>query len=149
MYGPQTRRQCTQLNTFHTAAFDERDRILKVVVRILSAVRREDPARRHRLTIDGFDDAQFVGANLNQWDFPHDFFKRKLDEMKSGLQYVSLNTDFTFSSDDSSRRHSLAHVSSFFDRDFARADVHEVALSDDEHDNQHSDTDKDPGQHRY
>src|SRR5215470_5313582 len=148
MYGPQARRQCPQLDTFHTTAFDERDRILKVVVSILSAVGREDSARRHRLTIYSFDDAQLVGANLNQWDFPYDFFKRKLDEMKSGLQYVSLNTDFTFSSDDSSWRHSLAHVSSFLDGDFARADVHEVTLRNDEHDNQHSNTDKDPGQHR-
>src|SRR5689334_24889197 len=102
MDGPQTRRQGPQLNTFHAAAFDERDRILEVVVSILGAVRREDSARRHRLTVYGFDDAQLVGANLDERHFPHHFFKRKLDEVKSGLQHVGLNTYFTISRDHSS-----------------------------------------------
>ena len=57
------------------------------------------------LTVDGFDDAQLVGADFNQGNFAHDFLKRKLDEMQARLQYVSLNTDFTFGSDHSSRRH--------------------------------------------
>src|ERR1051326_3536277 len=148
MYGPQARRQCPQLNTFHAAAFDERDGILKVVMSVLSTVGREDSARRHRLAVNGFDDAQFVGANLNQRHFAYDFLKRKFNEVKSGLQYIGLNTDFTFSSDDSSRRHFLTQVSSFLDRDFARADVHEIAPGDDEQDDQGSDAKEDQGQHR-
>src|SRR4026208_2088684 len=38
VYGPETRRQCAELNTFHATLFDKRDRILKVVMSILCAV---------------------------------------------------------------------------------------------------------------
>ena len=130
--GHRARRQRTQLNTFHAAAFDERDRILEVVMCILRAVWREDAARRHRLTVDRFDNSHFVGANLDQRHFAHDFFKRKLDQVQAGFQHVGLNTNFAFSGYHSSRRHFCAEVSSFFDRDFARADVDEDALHDDE-----------------
>src|SRR5689334_4393714 len=148
MYGPKSRRQCAQLNSFYAAAFDKRDRILEVVVSILRAIGRENSARRHWLAVDSFDDAQLVGADFNQGHFAHDFLKRKLDEMQSGLQHVCLNTDFAFRSYDSSGRHFFTQVPSFLDRDFARTDVHEVTLGNDEHHDQSSDADEEPGQHR-
>src|SRR5215213_5983403 len=75
MYGPQSGRQCPQLDSFYTAAFDKRDRILEVVMSVLRAVRREDAAGRHRLAVDSFDDAQFICANFNQRHFADDFLK--------------------------------------------------------------------------
>ena len=42
MDGPQTRRQSAQLNAFDAALFDEGNRILKIVVRILGAIERKD-----------------------------------------------------------------------------------------------------------
>src|SRR5215213_764901 len=136
MYGPESGRKCTQLNAFHAAAFDERDRVLKVVMSILRAVGREDAPGRHRFAVDCFDNAHFVGADLDERHLAHNLFKRVLGEMQTGLQYVRLNTDFAFGGNHSSRRHLCAKVSSFFDRDFARADVNEDALQDYEEDDQ-------------
>jgi hypothetical protein len=65
MYGPETRRQCSQLNTFHAATFDERDRVLEVVMSVLRAVGCEDATRRHRLAVNSFDDSHLVGADLD------------------------------------------------------------------------------------
>src|SRR5690349_8714978 len=138
MDGPQTRRQCPQLNAFYAAAFDERDRILEVVVSILSAVRREDATWRHRLAVNGFDNAHFIGADLDQRHFAYDFLKRKLDQVQAGLQNVSLNTDFAFGRHYSSRGHSCTDVPSFFDRDFACANVHEILPRDGEQDQENN-----------
>src|ERR1044071_5126885 len=136
MYGPQSGRKRAQLNAFHAAAFNERDRILEVVVSILRAVWREDAARRHGLAVDGFDDTHFVGADFDQRHFPHDLFKRILDEVQPGFQYVGLDTDLAFGCDDSPGRHLSAEVPPFFDCDFARADVNEDTLHDYQKDNQ-------------
>ena len=65
MDGPESRWKCAQLNSFDATPFDKRDGILEVVVRILCAVRREDATRRHRFTVNRFDDSEFVGADLN------------------------------------------------------------------------------------
>src|SRR5690349_4910499 len=81
MDGPQTRRNCTELNTLDAAAFDERDRILKVIVCILGTIRSEDTTWRHRFAVDCFYDAHLVGANFNQGHFAHDFFKWVFDEV--------------------------------------------------------------------
>src|SRR5437868_12604227 len=133
---PQSRRQRAQLNTFHAAAFDKRDRILEVVVRILRTIGCEDATWRHWFTIDRFDDAHFVSADLDQWNLAHNFFKRKLDQVQAGLQHVSLNADFAFSGHYSSGRHLCSKVSSFLDRDFARADVDENTFDNDEEENE-------------
>src|SRR5215210_7557455 len=121
MYGPEPWRNGTQLNAFYSAAFDKGYWVLEVVVSILRAVWREDAARRHRFAVNRFDDPHFVGANLDQRHFAHDFFKGKLDQVQSGLQHVGLNTNFTFRSDHSSRRHLCSKVPSFLDRNFARS----------------------------
>src|SRR5581483_3132210 len=122
MYGPQSRRQRAQLNAFHAALFYERNRILKVVVRVLRAVGREDAARRHRFTVDCFDDTEFVWSNLNQRHFADDSLKRKLDQMQARLEHLGLDADLAFGSDDASWRHSPAEVAPLLDRYFARAD---------------------------
>src|SRR6185369_10839512 len=139
MVGPETRRQCAELNTFYTALFDERDRILEVVVSILRAIRCEDPAGRHRFTVNRFDHAHLISANLDQRNFAYDFLKRKLDQMQTRLQHVGLNTDFAFRGYHSSRRHFRAQVPSFFDCDFSCPDVHEDAVHDYEEDDQKND----------
>ena len=61
MNRPQSRRQRAQLYALDAALFDKGDRVLKVVVRVLRAVGREDSARRHRLAVDRFDHADLVG----------------------------------------------------------------------------------------
>src|ERR1041385_4691166 len=146
MDGPETRRQCAELNTFYTALFDERDRILEVVVSILRAIRCEDPAGRHRFTVNRFDHAHLISANLDQRNFAYDFLKRKLDQMQTRLQHVGLNADFAFRGYHSSRRHFCAHVPSFFDSDFSCADVHEDPVHDYEEDDQENDCSE---EHRY
>ena len=65
MNGPQTRRQRAQLNALNAALLDESDRILKIVVRVLSAIEGEDSAREHGFTIDCFDNPQFIRADFN------------------------------------------------------------------------------------
>src|ERR1043165_5102644 len=136
MYGPQSRRQRAQLDAFYASLFDERDRILKVVVRVLRAIGCEDAARRDRFTVDCFDDAEFVWPNLDERHFAHHSFKRKLDQVQAGFEHVGLDADLTFGSDDASRGHLRADVTSLFDRDFARTNVDEDALDDDEEHNQ-------------
>src|SRR5215213_3511527 len=132
MDGPQSGRQGAELNALDAAAFDERYRVLEVVVRILRAVGSKDAARRHRLAVDRLDDSHLIGADLDQRHFPHDFFKRKLDQVQAGLEHVGLNADFAFGGDYASRRHFGAEVAPFLDGDFARAYVHEDAIHDDE-----------------
>src|SRR4030095_16243352 len=96
MYGPKSRRKRAQLNAFHSTLFQKRNRILEVIVCILRAVRREDVTWRHWFTVNGFDDSQLVGADLDQVHFASDnSLKRIFDHMQSGFQYVGLNTDFT------------------------------------------------------
>src|SRR6478672_5753697 len=136
MYGPETRRDRAELNTFHAALFDKRDRILEVVVSILCAVRREDATGRHRFAVNGFNDAHLIGANLDQGDFAYDFFKGKLNEVQAWLQHVGLNTDLAFCGYHSSRGHFPAQIPSFFDRDFSCTDVYEDSGHDYEEDDQ-------------
>src|SRR2546423_9178855 len=135
MDGPQSRRQCAQLNTFHAAAFDKRDRILEVVVCILCTIRCEDATWRHWFTVHRFDDAHFVSTDLDQWNLAYNFFERKLDQVQAGLQHVSLNAHLAFSGQHSYGRHLCSEISSFFDRDFARADIDENTVDDDEEEN--------------
>ncbi len=132
MDGPQARRQRAQLDAFHTALFDERDRVLEVVVCVLRAIGSEDAPRRHRFTVNGFDDAHLVGTDLDQRHLANYAFKRKLDQVQPRLEHVGLNADLAFGSDNSSGRHFCAKVAPLFDRDFACADVHEDAVHDDE-----------------
>ena len=65
MDGPQTRRECPQLNALHATLFDKGDWILKIVVRILRAVWSKNSAWRHGLAVDSFHDAEFVCADFN------------------------------------------------------------------------------------
>src|SRR5215213_4432651 len=146
MYGPQTRWNRAELNTFHTALFDKRDRILEVVMSVLCAIRREDATRRHRLAVDRFDHAHFIRADLDQRDFAYDSFKRKLDEMQARFQHVGLNTDFAFRGHHSSRRHFCAQVPSFLDCDFSCTDVYEDPVHDYEEDDQKNECCE---EHRY
>src|SRR6185436_3785457 len=129
---PQARWQRPQLNALYAALFDERDRILKVVVGVLRAVKCEDSSWQHRLAIDGFNHAQFIGANFDQRHLAYDFLKGKFDQVQTGLKHVGLDADLPFSGDNSSGRHSLAEVAPFFDSDFARTDVYEDAPQDNE-----------------
>jgi hypothetical protein len=48
-------------------------------VGVLRAIKSEDPSWRHRLTVDSFNDAKFIGPNFDQWDLSNDAFKRILD----------------------------------------------------------------------
>src|SRR5688572_33482782 len=125
MDGPEAWRQRSQLDALNAAAFDERDRILEVVMRVLRAVGSKDAARRHRLAVHGFDDSEFVGADLDQRHLAHDSFKRKLDQVQTGLEHVRLNADFALRRDYASGRHFGAEVTSFLDGDFACAYVDE------------------------
>src|SRR5947209_11154128 len=79
MNRPESRRQRAKLNAFDAAAFDEGNRVLKIVVRVLRAVRRKVSASGQRLAVNSFYDAKLVRAYLNQRDFPHDLLKRPLD----------------------------------------------------------------------
>src|SRR2546426_12579260 len=65
MNRPQTRRQCSQLNAFDAALLDEGDRILKIVVGVLRAVKREDSSGQHWLAVNRLDNAQLVGADFD------------------------------------------------------------------------------------
>src|SRR5215207_10841828 len=149
MYGPESGRKRAQLNAFHSASFDKRDRILKVVMSVLRAVGSEDTARRHRFAVNRFNDPHFVGADLNQRHFSHYLFEWKLDEVQAGLQYVRLNTNFAFRRNHSSGRHLCSEVSSFFDRDLTRADVYENTVHDNEEDDEENEGTKEDGQHRW
>src|SRR2546425_1219100 len=123
MDGPKTRRQSAELNAFDAALFDEGDWILKVVVRVLCTIGREDSTWRHWLAIDCFDYSQFVSADLDQRHFAHDALERILDEVQARLEHVCLNTHLAFSRHDASRRHLGAEIAPFFDRNFTRADI--------------------------
>src|SRR5690242_16513888 len=149
MDGPETRRQCAELNTFHAALFDERDRILKVVVSILSAIRREDATRRHWLAVYCFNHTELVSTDLDQGNFADHFFKRKLDKVQAWLKHVGLNTDFAFRGYHTSRRHSSAPVPAFFDCDFPRTDVHGDSVQDDEENDQENECDKAASNHNW
>src|ERR687895_1494579 len=72
---PQARRERAKLYAFDAATLDESNRVLKIVVRVLRSVEREDSARRHRLAVNGFDDAKLIGTDLYERNFPHDFLK--------------------------------------------------------------------------
>src|SRR5229473_2241660 len=100
MNGPQPGRQSSQLNTFDAALFDEGDWVLKVVVRVLGAVEREDSARQHGLAVNRFDYTEFVRTDLDQRHFAHDTFERILDQVQTWFDHVRLNTDFAFRSHD-------------------------------------------------
>ena len=66
MNRPQSRRQRAKLYAFDAAAFDEGNRVLKIVVRVLRAVRRKVPASGQRLAINSFYNTKLVRAYLNQ-----------------------------------------------------------------------------------
>ena len=127
MDGPQARRQGPQLDAFDAALFDEGNRVLKIVVGVLRAVGREDSARRHWFAVDCFDNAEFVGADLDQRHLAHDALERILDQMQAGLEHFCLNANFAFGGHHSSRRHAASQIAPLFDRNFARADVDEDA----------------------
>src|SRR6185369_16494298 len=112
MNRPQTWRQCPQLDTFHAATLDERNRILKKIVRVLRAVRRKDLSRRIGLAVDCFNNAHLISANFDKWNFAYHLFKRPLNKMQSWFQYIRLNTYFAFGCYYSARRHLGAEVPS-------------------------------------
>src|SRR5262245_7593649 len=60
MNWPKSRRQSAQLNSLHTALLEKRDRILKVVVRVLCAIGCIDSTGGHWFAIDRFNHAEFV-----------------------------------------------------------------------------------------
>src|SRR5436853_6017977 len=85
MNRPQAGRQRAKLDAFDAAAFDEGNRVLKIVVRVLRAVGREVSAGGQRLAVNRFDDTEFVRADLDEWNFTHDALERPLDQMQSRL----------------------------------------------------------------
>ncbi len=101
-------------------------------MRVLRAVGREDASRQHWLTIDRLNDADLIGANFNEGNLAHDAFKRKLDQMQSRFEYVSLNAHFAFRRYNSARRHLCAEIPAFFYGDFTRAHVYKNAFHDNE-----------------
>ena len=154
---PQARRQCAQLDAFDAALFNKGNRVLKVVVRILRPVRRENSTGRVRLAVNGFDDAHLVRADLDQRHSAHDLLERPLDQVQAGLEHIGLNADLAFGSDDATGRHSPAEVAALLDGDLelsgveledsgARADVDEDAPQDGQQDDEGDDTEDDPGQ---
>src|SRR5258705_1139702 len=122
--GPQSWGQCAKLNSLDAAALDERDWVLEIVVSVLRSVRCKDPARWVWFTVDSFDDSHLIGSDLNQRDLAHNFFKRKLDQVKPRFENIRLNAYLAFSGHDSSWRHLCAEVATFLDGDFACADVY-------------------------
>src|SRR6266403_1341885 len=97
MNGPQARRQGPQLNAFHTALFDEGDRILKIIVRILSAIGSEDSAGGHRLAVNRFDYAQFVRTDFDQRDFlAEEPFGERVEKVQTRFEDIRLNTNLAF-----------------------------------------------------
>src|SRR5436853_4944431 len=79
MNRPQARRQRAKLYAFDAAAFDEGNRVLKIVVRVLRAIRSEVSACGQRLAVNRFDDAKLVRADLYERHFTDDLLKRPLD----------------------------------------------------------------------
>src|SRR4029450_2547033 len=132
MDGPQTRRKCAQLNSFDAALFDERDRILEVVVCVLGAVGCENSAWGHWFAIKGVNHAQLVSTDFDQRHLPYDLFERELDQVQSWLEYICLNADFAFRCDNSSGRHLCSEVSPFLDSDLRRSNIHEDPSNEDE-----------------
>src|SRR5262249_36112246 len=125
-----TGRQSAQLDTFNASLFDEGYWILKVVMRILSAVRCKDSSGRHGFAVDSLDNTQFVSANLNQRYFADDSFKREPDQMQTRFQHVRLNANFAFSCYYAAGRHLRAKITPFFDGDLSRTNVDHNALQD-------------------
>src|ERR1043166_3617290 len=82
MYGPFTRRQRAKLNALDTALLDERDRVLKVIVRILRPIGSKYAAHRHRLAVDRVDHAELIGTDLDQRHLLDDAFDRVHHKMK-------------------------------------------------------------------
>src|SRR6185503_17435497 len=138
MNGPQTWRQGAQLNALHAALFYKSNRILKIVVRVLRAVRSKNSARQHRFAIDGFDNAHFVCANLNQRHLSNYSLKRVLDQMQSRFEHVCLNSYFAFCGNYTSGRHLGAEIAALFDRNLARIDVDRNPFEDDDQHNEDS-----------
>jgi len=85
-----SRWQCSQLNTLHATLLDKGNRSWKLFVSILRTVESKDPARQHWLAVNGFDYAEFVGANLNKWNFPHDTLERIFDQVQARLKNICL-----------------------------------------------------------
>src|ERR1051325_1157150 len=96
MDGPQTGRECSQLNALHATLFDKGDRILKIIVCVLRAVGRKNSARRHGLAVNGIYDAKFISADFNQRHFSDYPFERILNKMQAWLEDVRLDSDFAF-----------------------------------------------------
>src|SRR5204862_8026406 len=116
MNRPQAGRQRAKLYAFDAAAFDEGNRVLKIIVRVLRAVWSKVSACGQRLAVNRFDDAEFVRADLDQRNFTHHALERPLDQMKARLQDISLNADLTFSCDHSSGRHLRAEIAPLLNR---------------------------------
>ncbi len=76
MNRPFSRRQSSQLNAFHAALFDKRNRVLKIVVRVLRSVGRENRAGLHRFAVNRFDHAEFVRADFDERHFLNDALNR-------------------------------------------------------------------------
>src|SRR3954465_9807212 len=79
MNRPQARRQRAKLYAFDAAAFDEGNRVLEIVVRVLRAVRSEVSTCGQRLAVNRFDDAKLVRADLDERHFTDDLLKPPLD----------------------------------------------------------------------
>ena len=127
---PFSGRQRAKLDALDAALFDERDRVLKIVMRVLRAVGCKDAAHRHRLAVDGLDNAELVRADLDQRHFLHDALDRIHDKMKSGFEHVGLDADLAVGRDDAALRHPAAKIAPLFDADLFRADVDEKPRND-------------------
>src|SRR5262245_922019 len=121
--GPQSRWQRPHLDALYAALFDERDRVLKVVVRVLRAVGGENSARRQRLAVNRLDHANLVGAYLDQRRLLHHAFEGPFDVVQSRFQHVSLDADLSFGGYHAAWRHPRPGVAALLDRNLLRADV--------------------------
>src|SRR5947207_3180145 len=99
MNRPQARRQRAKLNALYSAAFYESDGVLKIVVRVLRAIGGKDSSRRHRLAVDGFNDAHLIGADLDQRKLANDLLEGPFDQVKPGFEHIGLNANLAFGSD--------------------------------------------------
>ena len=78
---PRTPQAEKKLDAFDAALFDEGNRILKIVVSVLRAVRSKNSSRQHRLAVNGFHNSHLVGANLKQRHLSNYSLKRILDQV--------------------------------------------------------------------
>src|SRR2546422_2124110 len=96
----------TLFRSLDAALLDESDWVLKIVMGILSPVRRKDSARQIWFAVDCFDDTHLVSAYFDQRHRPaEESLGERVKKVQARLEHVSLDADFAFGGDYASRRH--------------------------------------------